>query len=426
MSNGLSELSAAIPAVVAATAAFTGAAVTALTVGGAAQSAARSADTLAPVANSVVVTMRGNGHGHGLSQYGAQGAALAGKSYRQIVRFYYPHTKLVRRKSPLIAVKLSGFGATTTVAAVAGLRVSGVAGTLPTAGVKRYRLVAAAGTGLTLQELPAQAGAKWRRVAALANGATFRRTGSKTLRLYARGGASTAYHGWLRAVRRQPSGRAGGVFTVNRVGINNYTAGVVPREMPASWRRAALDAQAVAARTYASYEMQHAASSDYDICDTSMCQVYGGAARYDAAGNLLWRDLQRAARDTTNRVLTYRGAPIFAQFSASNGGWTVAGGQPYLVARRDPYDDKSSGDPYLAHRERLPSGALAASFGLSRLTRLQITKRDGHGAAGGRVLAGYAAGTTAAGVAKRVPFDGFDLAAAVGAGTTWISVRNAT
>ena len=41
---------------------------------------------------SVTIHGHGYGHGHGMSQYGAEGAARQGLTYRQIVEFYYPGT----------------------------------------------------------------------------------------------------------------------------------------------------------------------------------------------------------------------------------------------------------------------------------------------------------------------------------------------
>src|SRR5689334_18430559 len=38
------------------------------------------------------VTGHGNGHGHGMSQYGALGAAKAGRTWQEIIDFYYPGT----------------------------------------------------------------------------------------------------------------------------------------------------------------------------------------------------------------------------------------------------------------------------------------------------------------------------------------------
>lgn len=39
---------------------------------------------------------RGRGHGVGLCQYGADGAAKEGKNYRQIVMFYYPGVEIAK------------------------------------------------------------------------------------------------------------------------------------------------------------------------------------------------------------------------------------------------------------------------------------------------------------------------------------------
>ena len=44
------------------------------------------------VARTVVLSGHGFGHGHGMSQYGAQGAAKQGLTYKQIIDFYYPST----------------------------------------------------------------------------------------------------------------------------------------------------------------------------------------------------------------------------------------------------------------------------------------------------------------------------------------------
>ena len=46
-----------------------------------------------PGAYDLTISGHGYGHGHGLSQYGARGAARKGLTARQIVHFYYPHTK---------------------------------------------------------------------------------------------------------------------------------------------------------------------------------------------------------------------------------------------------------------------------------------------------------------------------------------------
>ena len=65
-----------------------------------------SADQV-PGATVYSVTGYGYGHGHGMSQYGAQGAANQGLSWKQIVRFYYPGTRLGRAHGPLKVLILS-------------------------------------------------------------------------------------------------------------------------------------------------------------------------------------------------------------------------------------------------------------------------------------------------------------------------------
>ena len=366
---------------------------------------------------SVTVVWRGNGHGHGMSQYGARGAALAGLSFRQIVAFYYPHTTLVQHKQPLIRVLLGGFGPTTTVAAWPGLTVTGVSGALPTAGVARYRLVADARSGLTLQQRRSAKGSVWTDYrTGLANQAAFNRGSGHSVQVFAPDGTSNYYRGKIRAVRRTVSGK-GGVDSVNVLGLERYTAGVAPREMPASWPRAAVDTQAVAARTYAMYAIQHPRNANWDICDTTSCQVYGGYAYLDAAGHTLWRDDTTGVKDTNRLIDEYRGSAIFAQFSASNGGWTVSGGQPYLVAKADPYDTAKSGDPYLAMTHTVSLAALARSYGLSTVTRIVATK-DGHGTWGGRTTVATVYGTRS-GKAVHVATTGSGLADALGAWTNW-------
>lgn len=368
----------------------------------------------------LIATMRGNGHGHGMSQYGARGAGMRGKSSTSILAFYYPRTTLTKLAPSRIRVKIGGTGSTTTVAARTGTRVTGSSRVLPTSGVAKYRLVANSGRGLTLQQLKKAKGSSWKTYrTGLKNGASFHR--SETTRLYdGSGGGSNSYHGYVRAIRKTTSGSSGGVYTVNSVTLDSYTAGVVPREMPASWNLHATKAQAVAARSYGRYAVEHASrGSHYDICDTTSCQVYGGHARYDSSNHLLYRDYIKPATTTANKVLRYKGKTIFAQFSASNGGYMTSGGQPYLVTKRDPYDNAKSGDPFYRYKKTVSVKSMASWYGLKKLTKLIVTKRDGHGDLGGRVVSGYVEGINGAGHTKRIATTGAGLQASMGIGTTW-------
>jgi SpoIID/LytB domain protein len=135
-------------------------------------------------------------------------------------------------------------------------------------------------------------------------------------------------------------------------------------------------AQAVAARTYAAYEREHAGNPDYDLCDTAACQAYGGASREHPASDT-------AVARTARKILTHRGETAFAQYSASNGGWTVDGGRPYLPAKQDRYEGTSS--DYYGWTVEIPVGAIEDVYNIDNLTGIAIETRDGNGRRGGRV-----------------------------------------
>lgn len=381
-----------------------------------------------PPSGTITVVGHGNGHGHGMSQYGARGAAAAGLSSSQIVHFYYQHTALVTIASrTAIRVRLSGGAADTTVRLVpgatlrdgSGALMHGVAHPLPTSGITLYRLVPA-GAGLRLQRWAATGWADVRGATALPAQAYFAETRGY-VSLYRADGTSTDYRGQVGAIR---SGT--GELTVNRVNIEHYTMGVVPREVPASWAAAAVHAQAIAARTYGVYAIGHPADSRYDICDSDQCQVYGGMRHYAASHDVAYVDDPAAVSRTSYVTLRYAGHTIFSQFSASDGGWTVDGAQPYLAARADPYDNSASGDPYLNWSRQVPVSNLDRYYGLVRATKIEITGRDGHGQWGGRVIAGFVDGVDGAGRAHRIATSGFALQSAMGLPHNWFTIRVTT
>ena len=181
-----------------------------------------------------------------------------------------------------------------------------------------------------------------------------------------------AYRGVLRSARPATSPRKRD--TVNVVRLEDYLRGVVPREVPALWPTEAVRAQSVAARTYAAFERRQPIAGHYQICDTSSCQVYGGYIDEHPASN-------QAIKATRKQVLLSQGQPAFSQFSASNGGYTSAGAVPYLPAKRDPYDVA-----YRGWDATITDAAVSSALpGIGTLEDVQVLKRDGKGAFGGRV-----------------------------------------
>ena len=153
----------------------------------------------------------------------------------------------------------------------------------------------------------------------------------------------------------------GGLAVVNDLAFEEYLQGVA--EVPASWPVEALKAQAVAARTFAVHQLRRDGSTEAraagaDICDTQACQVYLGLAKERSENGNRWVEAVRATR---GQVLLYRGEPILAMYSSSNGGRSVAGSRPYLRSAPDP--DSARG-PYNHWRVSVGYDQLRSAFDL--------------------------------------------------------------
>ena len=365
----------------------------------------------------------GYGHGHGLSQYGAYGAATQGVSASAILDFYYPGTATARTSRTSIKVLITDDDVDLRVLPDAGLSVTdestGRAAVLPTGmGVQQWRALRS-GAGIGLQyTVDGTAWTSWAMPggsAVLAGPVSF--AGPEIVRTVVPAG-TRGYRGELRAV---VSGS--GLHTVNVLGLDDYLRGVVPRESPSSWPAAALQAQAVAARSYAVYAIEHRSSSQYhDVCDTTACQVYSGARSY--TGSTV-TDLEPASTDaaiaaTALQVRTYGGATVFAQFSAANGGWTAAGSQPYLAAEEDPWDG-ITGSAAHSWTTTVAAATLEAAYpSIGRLVDLRVSARNGDGTWGGRVTAVVLTGTTGS-----VTLTGETFRSVTGIKSTWFLVYNA-
>ncbi|MGH3506848.1 MAG: SpoIID/LytB domain-containing protein [Nocardioidaceae bacterium] len=337
-----------------------------------------------PISKSWTVTGHGYGHGHGLSQYGAQGAALQGKTYRQILGFYYPGTARSQVKGRVRVLISADTTSDLQVRPGKTLKVrdleSGDVWSLPTdRSINRWRLRAANDT-TAVHYHDARGWHRWRIPdggGPLLGAVQFERRGPLTLLVP--GGSDVvgrAYRGALRLAKPYPG--ADVRDTVNVLSMDAYVQGVVPYEMPTSWEQQALRSQAVAARTYATWQRAQNPRRYYQICDTTACQVYGGVGAEVRSSN-------DAVQATAGEILTYGGKPAFTQFSASSGGWTSAGSVPYLPAKQDPYDD-FPGNSVHTWTTKVSAASLEALHpNIGRLVKLRVTQREGHGQWGGRV-----------------------------------------
>ena len=347
-------------------------------VAGAPPAGAAAADPRAGGGVTVTIDGRGHGHGKGLSQYGALGRANAGHGYRQIIDFYYPGTSWGSAGGKVEVLITGDTSRDVVVLDRTGLQVralgSGRTWT-PRPDARRWRITPG-DRGRSVVSYRTGRWHEWRTVPGEAEFSS--RSGPLTL---VTPDGQQAYRGALRSAA--PAGGTRERDTVNVVGLDAYLKGVVPREVPALWPEHAVRAQVVAARSYAAFERAAAPSGrHYQICDTAHCQVYGGSSAEHPASN-------DAIAATSKEVRLSGGEPIFAQFSASNGGYSVQGQFDYLPAQEDPFDSYDPADGYPdGWRTTLDGSDVTRHWeGLGALESVTVTERDGNGPFGGRVLA---------------------------------------
>jgi stage II sporulation protein D len=303
----------------------------------------------------------GNGHGVGMSQYGAYGYALHGASYQFILAHYFQGTVL-RPTNPNQIVRVllrTGQAAFSGASRAQGVELAGAAtpGSAPrprpphAASVRlapagTYSMTIGAGGGSLVLENPSG-----RQLARFAAPVTV--TGAGALAVSGLG----LYRG---ALELRPDG-AGGVQTVDAVDLEDYVRGVVSVEVPASWAPAALEAQAVAARTYAI--TTDVGGDGYTLYPDTRSQMYRGASAETPSTDA-------AVSATRGQVVTYSGVPVATYFFASSGGytenvenaWPGAPPEPWLHGVPDPYDG-AGGDPYHRWQYQLTLAAVAAKLG---------------------------------------------------------------
>ena len=195
--------------------------------------------------------------------------------------------------------------------------------------------------------------------------------------------------GRLRVDQRPLPGRlevwadARGLLLVNALDLEDYVAAVVASEVPKGWPEAALEAQAVAARTFAvAQKIAQGPAARAHLGSSVLDQVYAGAA-HPASGAL------SAAHATAGEVLTYGAAPIAAYFSASCGGRSetgedafnlAAGTTPYLVSEED---DADAGRAWVVRKTLAQISAALRKAGrvLAPVTSVRVSARTGSGRA---------------------------------------------
>ena len=123
-------------------------------------------------------------------------------------------------------------------------------------------------------------------------------------------GKKRSYRGEVHIIKKEK-----GFLVVNIVDIEKYIKGVLYHEVSHKWPIDAIKAQAVAARTYAIYQMKVNKDNDYDVTSDIYSQVYGGKGSERFRTNI-------AVNRTKSLVMMFKGDILPAYFHSNSGGRT--------------------------------------------------------------------------------------------------------
>jgi peptidoglycan hydrolase-like amidase/putative cell wall-binding protein len=342
-------------------------------------------------AGDVQVLGRGWGHGVGMSQHGALGAARLGCSAAQILSTYYPGTQLSDRDTavPITATlwptRPQEAGAPNLDVRVP--RSADIPAGMPRAEAVTWRIRQAEGGQVT--DLPEQqpAGATWR--AAIRDGRLELRDGERvvwsgptsatlfvpldnrrTIQLPQKSTATWSSQGrpYSRgSLRVAPLTGAGSqlLVQIDLPDVEQYLYGL--SEMPSSWLAAALEAQAIAGRSYAMRKNPRI------LWESTADQVYAGALKERdptgvGPGETAGQRWVRAVEASRRKVVTHDGTIAQTVYSSSHGGqsesnrfssfFSAGNVIPYLV----PIDDSRWDRASLTEDERTRCGSSCAQL----------------------------------------------------------------
>ncbi len=126
---------------------------------------------------------------------------------------------------------------------------------------------------------------------------------------------------------------------INIIGIEEYLYGVLKKEISPRWPAEALKTQAIAARTFAIFNMNKYIDEGYNICASTNSQAYGGVNHEDPLTN-------KAVDETRGVIMTYKGKPINAVYHSDSGGYTEDSENvwgsflPYLRSVKSKFEEK--------------------------------------------------------------------------------------
>ena len=351
----------------------------------------------------------GYGHGVGMSQYGARGMALEGATGTQIVKHYYKGTtvdavrddqdirvNLLRGVRTVVlrgeALATGGGGIEVTVSGLAPVR--GTAADVFTVVVSTGKVTVSRTTAGKTTAVGAGAGVVVRWAGTRAPGSAGTVATVVNVASSVAGLATTGHryrYGFLDIATTSATPSVGEV--VNQVRIHDeYLLGIA--EVSSSWPAAALQAQVLAARSFAlaRYGVGKVRSACRCHVDDGggpyIDQTFAGWAKESGSSGKYWRAAVAStwSSATTGLVIRSAGKPITAFYFAASGGRTQASQDvwftalPYASTVEDRWSTAAS-VPWSTWIPRVRTQAqVAAAFGLSNVARIDLGDRFPSGA----------------------------------------------
>ena len=354
--------------------------------------------TLLPLTNSAAATPEkfsftgsGYGHGVGMSQIGARAKALAGESATAILNYYYSGTKVeTATDSKILRINIGHLLKSTKVRSDSnGAKLQLFAGALSESKTADVLLEIPSKTTLNVEISGSQLNISTTRgtnTTPITNGTSFTLRWSGTRHM---DGAPTVISVTANsAVNKYRYGQI--QFKVikdkllgNRLSIINsvrlqdeYLWGI--GEVPSSWPLAALQAQAIASRTYA-------LAKSLKIRTACSCHLYGSISDQSFVGfskesEAIYGQFWKSAVDSTvGQIITYDGLPITAYFTSSTGGatetsehaWGTA--TPYTLSVSDTASADIKLNPRFATWSRqISQSVIASAFLLPDVVSLEV------------------------------------------------------
>ncbi|MEY2768907.1 MAG: hypothetical protein RL359_543 [Actinomycetota bacterium] len=333
----------------------------------------------------------GYGHGVGMSQIGARAKALAGESATAILQYYYTGTQVETiTDTQILRVNIANLITSAKLRSDskdASLQLyAGELGETQTA-VPLLTFPSRTSLNLALTEgVIALSTTRGSVTKAITSGTSFTlrwsgtryQEGPLTVISLTSGGATKRYrHGQmsLKVIRDKTVGKR--IAIVNSVRLQDeYLWGI--SEVPSSWPVQALEAQAIASRTYAYAKSNKIRPAcDCHLYATISDQTFAG---YSKESEPRFGEIWKAAVNrTAGMIVTHSGKPITAYFSSSSGGTTETSehawgtATPYTVSVPDSASVDIAVNPRFANWTReIPQSVVAQAFVLPNVLSLTV------------------------------------------------------